>query len=94
MSEVTDIIIQQIRYADKWAFGAWGSKNFFADKNKLQFRVSCPKLKGIVEIEYREVPDLYWLSFWKKKKGMFEKIKEFDNIYCDQLVSVIDVVVG
>ncbi len=94
--EIANTIIAQIKYADKWALMAYGSKNFFAlpeSKNYqggVQFQVNGYKHKGLVKIQLKWI-DTYVITFLNKNG---EVIKEVEDVYCDTLVNVLDYIEG
>lgn len=94
--EIARTIVNQIKYADKWALGAWKCQNLVAlPESKefaggLRFKVNGLKFKGYVAIELRWVDD-YTITFINKQKQV---VKELKGIYCDQLVECIDWIEG
>jgi hypothetical protein len=94
--EIAKTIIQQIKYADKWALMAYGSKNFIAlpeskdYQGGLQFQCSGFRHKGIVRIQLKWI-DTYTITFLSKKG---EIIKKVEDVYCDMLVDVLDYIEG
>jgi hypothetical protein len=88
---VANIILNQIKTMDKWAFGDWGSKDFVAMKDGLKFKTSgMVKWKGYVYVQYNEGSDLYNVIFGKIIKHEWKVQKQVDDVYFDQLVDVID----
>ena len=97
MSDMTiaKTILSQIKAIDYWAMGAWGAKNLVAKKDGLQFKSSgMVKWKGIVQVIYDEVLDLYNLEFGRIRKYEYKIDKKIEGVYVDQLVELIDGQVG
>lgn len=94
--EIARTIIEQIKYADKWALMAYGSINFVAlPESKefhggVQFQVNGYHHKGIVRIQLKWI-DTYTISFLSKKG---ETVKEVEDVYCDMLIDILDWIEG
>jgi hypothetical protein len=94
--EIARTIIEQIKYADKWALMAYGSRNFIAlpeskdYQGGLQFQVNGFHHKGFVKIQLKWI-DTYTITFISKKG---EIVKEVEDVYCDMLVDVLDFIEG
>jgi hypothetical protein len=89
--EIAKTILTQIHTLDKWAFGAWGAREFITLSNPpgLQFRVNGAKFQGKVIITLNG-KDLYDIQFGLSVKATFIiKHKEHD-IYAEDLVRIID----
>lgn len=94
--EIAKTIIEQIKYADKWALMAYGSSNFLAlpeskeYQGGLEFQVNGFHHKGTVRIQLKWI-DTYTISFISKKG---EVVKEVEDVYCDMLVDILDWIEG
>ena len=94
--EIAKTILEQIKYGDKWALMAYGSRNFVALKESkefqggLQFQVNGVKHKGIVRVQLKWI-DTYTITFINEK-GV--TVKEVEDVYCDMLVDVLDYIEG
>lgn len=94
--EIARTIIEQIKYADKWALMAYGSRNFVAlpeskeYQGGLQFQVNGLSHKGTVRIQLKWI-DTYSITFINKRS---EIVKEVDDVYCDMLVDILDYIEG
>jgi hypothetical protein len=90
--DIAQTIIEQVKYVDKWALMAYGSRNFTAlSESKLyqgglQFQVNGFHFKGTVRIQLKWI-DTYTITFISKK---CEIVKEVENVYCDTLVDILD----
>ena len=94
-SPVAKEILRQIKAIDRWALGAWGAKNLVAGENMLKFKTGgMVKWKGWVMIEYDYGKDLYNLKFYKIRGTKVNYTKEIDGVYAEDLVRLIDEVVG
>lgn len=78
--------IMQILKTQVMVVWSWGFNSPTAIENGLRFRVEGFKFKGIVEVVYNEVRDLFSVSFCKAGKV----VKSIDGVFFDELVSVID----
>lgn len=94
--QIAKTILSQIKSLDRSALMAWGAINFIAlVENKefqggVRFKVNGLTFKGWVAIELTWM-DEYKVSFINKKA---EVEKEFEGVYCDMLVDIIDFVEG
>lgn len=94
--EIAKTIIEQIKYGDKWALMAYGSKNFIAlpeskeFQGGLQFQCSGTEHKGLVRIQLKWI-DTYTISFVNKNG---EVVKKVEDVYCDILVDILDYIEG
>jgi hypothetical protein len=92
---IAKTIVEQIRYMDRWAFGAWGAKNMMALPKGLSFKTSgAVKWKGTVTITLDEAKDLYVVKFSRLRKLNVIVDKIMDEVFVEDLVSVIDAQVG
>lgn len=93
--QIAKTIISQINYADRSALLAWGASNFLALQESkefqggVSFKVNGLVFKGEVKIELRWVDD-YTVSFVRNGKT----IKQYECVYCDMLVDIIDYIEG
>lgn len=92
---IAKTILQQIKAIDPMAMMAWGAKDMVALPNGLRFKSSgMVKWKGLVSVKYDEGQDLYNLEFGRIRKYEYKIDKNIDGVYADQLVELIDSVVG
>lgn len=88
---IPQIIISQIQSLDNWALSAYGSKNFysFGESSEYQgglgFSVNGLNHKGVVKILLKWI-DVYEIQLLNNS----EIIKQFDDVYCDMLVEILD----
>jgi len=81
------IIQQQLFMGGKMIVFSWGSCNYKAIKNGLQFNVNGFRLKnGIVQIILDEGKDLYIINFIKRNLI----IKTITEVFFEDLTSFID----
>ena len=105
--QVAETIRQQIKALDPYALWAYGASNMVAITSKgedelfshggLSFKVKGLKHKGHIIVKLMG-NDTYTIQAWKifmsgKKAGVADLKKEFTDVYCDQLVDVLDLVV-
>lgn len=94
--DIANTIIQQIKYADKWALAAYGAQNFTSLKEceiyqgGLKFQCNGFKHRGTVIIQLKWI-DVYTISFLNVKGVIVKTVKD---VYCDQLVEVLDFIEG
>lgn len=94
--EIARTIIEQIKYADKWALMAYGSRNFVAlpeskeYQGGIQFQVNGFHFKGIVKIQLKWI-DTYTITFVSKRG---EVVKEVEDVFCDMLIEILDFIEG
>lgn len=88
---VADIIVDQIKTIDGWAFASWGAIDTVSLDNGFRFKSSgMVRRKGYVEVIYNPGSDLYDVSFVRVRK--LERIvdKVVSDVFADDLVNVID----
>jgi hypothetical protein len=94
--EIAKTIIEQIKYADRFFLMAIGARNFAClSENKermggLEFQCNGFKHKGWCKVELK-YNDTYRIQFVNKKR---ELVKTVEEVYCDQLVDILDFVEG
>jgi hypothetical protein len=90
-TEIVNTIYQQIRCMDRWAFGAWGAKDFKRIGKSLHFAVNGAKFRrGYIEVEYDYGTDAYNVKTYRKYDNKVVYGKIVSGIYFDQLVKIID----
>lgn len=97
--EIANTILGQIRATDRMALWAWGAKDFMAlngsdEASKVslggvQFKVSGMKHKGIVKVNLM-ANDTYTVVIGSVRKGEWKVKSSTDDVYCDNLMEVID----
>jgi hypothetical protein len=88
-------ILSQIKALDPMALFAWGAKDLMNMGDGLKFKTSgMTPYKGYVYVKYNTGTDLYEIQFFRfrKMEAKFDKIVE--DVYAEDLVSVIDGFVG
>lgn len=89
------IIRDQIRALDRFAFGAWGTKDMVNMGNGLKFKTSgMVRWKGHVYIKYNEGKDLYDIDFFRIRKADIKFDRQVKDVFAEDLVTFIDEVVG
>ena len=92
---IAQTILSQIKTLDPRATWAWGAKDLMNMGDGLKFKTSgMVKWKGQVYIKYNEVTDLYDISFFRIRGANVKFDKVTSDIFAEDLVSVIDSVVG
>lgn len=89
------IILYQIKTLDSQALMAWGAREFINMCDGLKFKSSgLARWKGYVYIRYDEGMDLYNVDFFKIRKVEIKYTKRLTGVYAEDLVNIIDEVVG
>jgi hypothetical protein len=89
------IILSQIKTLDRMAMIAWGAKDLLNMGNGLKFKTSgLVKWKGYVYIKYDEGMDFYNVDFFQIRKVEIKYTKRLEGVYAEDLVRLIDEVVG
>jgi len=83
-------ILNQIFAADRWALGAWGSREMVGLEAGVIMKVSGTKFKGKIEIQLDYNNDTYTVRTYKANKVS----SEMTDVYAEQLVPVLDSVIG
>ncbi len=92
---IQDTILKQIRSLDKWALGAWGAREFKGSGCTLFFRVNGTKLKrGWIEVALNEGLDTYTVTGMYQYDMKIKTTESIQGVYWDNLVQVIDSIVG
>lgn len=88
-------ILDQLIAMDKMAVWAWGSHKFIVIENGLQFKVQGPKTKKGAYIEIKvNGRDLYDVKLKRNVKKAIKVDSDVNDIFVDQLIDVIDHMVG
>lgn len=92
---IAQTIFSQIKTIDPRAIFAWGAKEFVNMGDGLKFKTSgMVKWKGYVYVKYNEGTDLYDIEFFRIRDCEIKCDKEMTGIFAEDLVHVIDGVVG
>jgi hypothetical protein len=89
------VIRDQIRALDRWAFGAWGAKDFLNMGNGLKFKTSgMVRWKGYVYVKYDEGRDLYDIDFFRVRNADVKYDRRLEGVFAEDLVELINAQVG
>jgi hypothetical protein len=89
------IILSQIKTLDPMAMMAWGAKDLMNMGDGLKFKTSgLTPYKGQVYVKYNSGRDLYEIQFFRLRKLEIKMDKIVEDVYAEDLVSVIDNFVG
>ena len=92
---IAQTILSQIKTIDPRATWAWGAKEFVNMGDGLKFKTSgMVKWKGYVYIKYNEGTDLYDIEFFRIRNCEIKCDKGMTDVFAEDLVRVIDTVVG
>lgn len=92
---VAQIILDQIKAIDPMARFAWGTKDMVNTGNGLKFKTSgMVKWKGYVHITLDEAQDLYNIDFFKLRKTEIVYTSQLKGVFAEDLVNLIDEIVG
>ena len=89
------IILSQIKTLDPRALWAWGAKDLMNMGDGLKFKTSgMTPWKGYVYVKYNSGTDLYEIQFFRFRKMEVKYDKVVEDVFAEDLVSVIDGFVG
>ena len=89
------IILSQIKRLDPMATFAWGAKDLINMGDGVKFKsTGMVKWKGYVYIKYDEGQDLYSIDFFQIRKMEIKYTKQLKGVFAEELVLLIDEVVG
>lgn len=92
---IAQTILSQIKTIDPRATWAWGAKELVNMGDGLKFKTSgMVKWKGYVYIKYNEGTDLYDIEFFRIRNCEIKCDKGMTDVFAEDLVRVIDEVVG
>jgi hypothetical protein len=92
---IAQTILSQIKTIDPMATFAWGAKELVNMGDGLKFKTSgMVKWKGYVYIKYNAGTDLYDIEFFRIRGFNVKTDKGMTDIFAEDLVNVIDEVVG
>lgn len=96
---IANTILNQLNTLGRTQMWSWGARNFKAfsentfnetpHQGGLFFQVSGYKFKGKVRIRLG-YDDLYVIDFGTLRKGVFKTKKQYEGIFFDQMVDIID----
>lgn len=105
-SNVAQTILSQIKAIDRRALPAWGAKDFVSSSSAaniggvkvghngyLQMTVRGGKFMGKIIIGLSGL-DLYDIAAFKIRLAEVKLVKHVEGIYADQLVEVLDGIIG
>ena len=88
------VVYSQIKTMSPWAMAAWGAKELVVLKDGIQFKSSgMVKNKGIIQVKLNG-SDLYDVTFGKVRKFKYKEIKKVTDVFVEDLIDVIDEMVG
>jgi hypothetical protein len=91
---IAQTILSQIKALDPMALFAWGAKDLINMENGLKFKTTgITPYKGYVYIKLNG-KDLYDIQFFKVRNLEVKTDKVVEDVYAEDLVRVIDGVVG
>jgi hypothetical protein len=92
---VAQTILSQIKTLDPMALFAWGAKDLMNMGDGLKFKTTgMTPYKGYVYVKYNTGKDLYEVQFFRFRKLEVKMDKVVEDVYAEDLVSVIDNFVG
>ena len=88
------VVYSQIKTMSPWAMAAWGAKELVVLKDGIQFKSSgMVKNKGIIQVKLNG-SDLYDVTFGKVRKFKYKQLKKVTDVFVEDLIGVIDEMVG
>ena len=92
---IAQTIFAQIKAIDPMAIFAWGAKDLVNMGDGLKFKTSgLTRYKGYVYVKYNSGKDLYEVQFFRLRKLEVKYDEIVKDVYAEDLVSIIDRVVG
>lgn len=91
---ISRTIIEQIRAADIWYLGAVAARKFVFAERHVSFSVNASKLRHGRVIIALAGDDIYTITTGSVRKGMFGELDRTAGVYCDQLVPVLEDMIG
>ena len=93
--EVAIKIIEQINTLDKHALGSWGYRSIVYSEDSIEFHVNGSKTRPGARIKIKlTADDLYDIDLYRVVKTNVIYDERLKGIYADQLVEIIDGLVG
>ncbi len=91
---IAGVVYSQIKTMSPWAMAAWGAKELVVLKDGIQFKSSgMVKNKGIIQVKLNG-SDLYDVTFGKVRKFKYKQLKKVTDVFVEDLIGVIDEMVG
>lgn len=92
---IAQTILKQIKAIDPRATWAWGAKELVNMGDGLKFKTTgMVKWKGYVYVKYNEGTDLYDIQFFRVRSAAVKTDRQIDGVFAEDLVRIIDGVVG
>jgi hypothetical protein len=92
---IAQTILSQIKTIDPMATFAWGAKDLVNMGDGLKFKTTgMVKWKGYVYVKYNQGTDLYDIDFFRIRNFEVKKDKQMRDVFAEDLVNIIDSVVG
>ena len=93
---VADTILSQIRAMDYWAMGAWGAYSLSKSPDALYMRVKGPRFTGKIGVHYHYPSDTYIVRAYSRNDdtGEAEVVEEWKDVFAEDLVPVLDAIIG
>ena len=92
---IAQTIFAQIKAIDPNAIIAWGAREVMNMGDGLKFKTSgLTRYKGYVYVKYNSGKDLYEVQFFRLRKLEVKYDEIVTDVYAEDLVSIIDRVVG
>jgi hypothetical protein len=91
--QIAETILSQIKATNFWALGSWGAREFLVVGTGIQFRVSGSRLRGKIRIMLDPL-DTYTVTSYRMRDHDAKIVNQFSGVYCDQLVSILNGIVG
>ena len=92
---IAQTILSQIKTIDPMATFAWGAKDLANMGDGLKFKTTgMVKWKGYVYVKYNQGTDLYDIDFFRIRNFEVKNDKQMRDVFAEDLVNIIDSVVG
>lgn len=92
---IATTIRDQIKTISFWALGSWGARQLQALEHGFAMHVRGPKILtgGYVEINLNGL-DLYDITLYRIRKAERKEVASMENVYAEDLVNVLDGMIG
>lgn len=92
---IAQTIVRQLKALDKWALASWGAAEFVALEDGVQFRVKGSNVKTGGRVQVRlNGGDTYDIRLIRVRGVNIKEIGAADNIHVEELVDILDGLIG
>jgi len=93
--QIAQTIVKQLKTADAWAMASWGANELIALEDGLQFKVKGSNIKSGGRVQIRlNAADTYDIRLIRVRGSSVKEVGSADGVYADQLVDILDGLIG